>query len=78
MGWIFGGGRSWTYDAYGTTTLGRLWYSGSGAYFGGNIGVLGGLALLGLMGATLGGLFGAVLGAYLGLLTAERISRFWY
>jgi hypothetical protein len=78
LGWIFGGGRSWTYDAYGASTLGRLWYSASGAYFGANIGVLGGLAMIGLMGATLGGLLGAALGAWMGQLTAERISRFWY
>jgi hypothetical protein len=78
LGWIIGGGRSWTYDAYGTTTLGRLYYSASGAYFGANIGVLGGLAMIGLMGATLGGLLGAVLGAWMGQMTAERISRYWY
>jgi hypothetical protein len=78
LGWIFGGGRSWTYDAYGMTTLGRLWYSASGAYFGANIGVLGGLAMIGLMGANLGGMLGAALGAWMGLMTAERISRYWY
>lgn len=78
LGWIFGGGRSWTYDAYGTTTLGRLWYSASGAYGGANVGVLCGLALLGLMGATLGGILGAGVGAWLGLMTAERISRYWF
>src|SRR5207244_12145578 len=77
LGWIFGGGRSWTYYAYGTTTLGRLWYSASGAYFGANIGVCGGLALLGLIGTMVGGLAGAMLGAILGMFTAERISRFW-
>lgn len=78
LGWIFAGGRSWTYAAYGTTTLGRLWYSATGAYGGANVGVLCGLALMGLMGATLGGILGAGFGAWLGLMTAERISRFWW
>lgn len=77
VGWIFGGGQSWTYDAHGGTTLGRLAFSGQGALSGAVIGVLGGLAFLGLIGVMLGALVGAGLGAFLGLQAAERRSRFW-
>src|SRR5689334_9285323 len=77
LGWIFGGGRSWTYDAFGGTTAGRLMFSALGALNGAGIGVLCCLGLLGLIGALIGSLIGAALGAFLGLLSAERIARYW-
>jgi hypothetical protein len=77
IGWIFGGGQSWTYDAHGGTTLGRLVFSAQGAFSGAVLGVLGGLAFLGLIGVMLGALVGAGLGAFLSLYTAERRSRYW-
>ena len=42
------------------------------------VGVLAGLALLGLIGAMVGAMLGAFCGAFLGLLSAERLSRFWW
>lgn len=78
LGWIFGGGRSWTYDAIGGTTLGRLTFSCGGAFHGAIAGTLCGVVTLGLIGITLGALVGGGLGGFLGLLAAERISRFWW
>jgi hypothetical protein len=77
FGWMFAGGRSWTYDALGDTTVGRLALTCLGAMGGGGIGVLAGLELLGLIGVMLGALLGALIGAVLGLLCADGISRFW-
>src|SRR2546430_1483670 len=59
LGWIFGGGRSWTYVAHGGTTLGRLAFAAFGAFDGAAVGVLAGLALLGLIGAMVGAMVGA-------------------
>jgi hypothetical protein len=78
LGWIVGGGRSWTYDAHGGTTLGRLLLSGLGALHGAGIGVMLFVVLLGLIGVMVGALIGALVGAFLGLLLAEGISRFWW
>lgn len=78
LGWIAGGGRSWTYDATGGTTLGRLALSALGAFHGAGIGVMACLGPLGLIGALVGSLAGGLVGAFLGLLTAERISRYWW
>jgi hypothetical protein len=77
LGWIIGGGRSWTYDAHGGTTLGRLVLSAVGAFHGSGIGVVLIVALLGLIGVMFGALVGGLVGAFLGLLLAEGISRFW-
>jgi hypothetical protein len=78
LGWIIGGGRSWTYDAHGGTTLGRLVFSAFGAFHGAVIGILPLTVLLGLIGVMAGSLAGALIGAFLGLLIAEGISRFWW
>jgi hypothetical protein len=78
LGWIIGGGRSWTYDAVGGTTLGRLSLAGLGAFQGATIGVLPSVCLLGLIGVLIGAMFGGAIGAFLGLLIAEGISRFWW
>jgi hypothetical protein len=78
LGWIFGGGQSWTYDAIGGTTLGRLTLSGLGAFHGACIGVMCSLGLVGMVGVMPGALLGAGLGAFLGLLAAERMARFWW
>ncbi len=77
LGWIFGGGQSWTYIATGGTTLGRLAFSALGAFHGAGVGVMVGLGVAGLMGILPGGLLGAGVGSFLGLLVAEQIARFW-
>ncbi|HEY1380434.1 MAG TPA: hypothetical protein VGF55_26770 [Gemmataceae bacterium] len=78
LGWIVAGGRSWTYDAEGGTTLGRLAFSAMGAFHGAGVGVMACLGLIGLIGALLGALVGGLVGAVLGLLIAEGISRYWW
>ena len=75
LGWIALGGRSWTYDAHGGTTLGRLVLAAFGAFHGAAAGVLMGVVMLGLIGVMVGSLIGALFGAILGLLIAEGISR---
>jgi hypothetical protein len=77
LGWVGGGARSWTYDAHGGTTLGRLGLSALGAFTGALAGGLAGLVALGPAGMMLGALFCAALGAFLGLLLAERLSLWW-
>jgi hypothetical protein len=77
LGWVVGGGQSWTYDAIGGTTLGRLAWSALGAFHGAGIGVMCCLGHFGLYGVMPGALLGAGLGSFLGLLAAERMSRFW-
>jgi hypothetical protein len=77
VGWIVGGGRSWTYDAFGGTTLGRLGYSSSVAFSGAGAGGITGLAAMGLPGMMLGALIGGAAGAYLGLLIAEQ-RTYWH
>jgi hypothetical protein len=78
LGWIIGGGRSWTYDAFGGTTLGMMYFSSVNAFIFANLGVLTGMAFLGLIGAMVGSLAGALLGAFLGMYAAERASRYWW
>lgn len=78
LGWMIGGGRSWTYDAFGGTTLGMLYFSSANAFAFASMGVLAGVALLGLIGAMVGSLAGALLGAFLGMYAAERASRYWW
>ena len=78
LGWIFGGGQSWTYDVLGGTTLGRLVYSAAGAFNGAGVGVMCSLGFFGLIAVLPGALVGAGLGAFLGLLSAERIARYRY
>jgi hypothetical protein len=78
LGWMIGGGRSWTYDAFGGTTLGMLYFSSANAFIFANVGVLAGMAFLGLIGAMVGSLAGALLGAFLGMYAAERASRYWW
>ncbi len=75
LGWILGGGQSWTYTVLGTTTLGRLTFSAIGAATGALLGSAGGVMLIGLIGAMVGSLVGALLGAGVGLMTAQRRSR---
>ena len=74
LGWVGGGGRSWTYDAHGGTTVGRLGLSCNGAFFGALAGGMAGLAGIGLAGMMFTALAGAAVGSFLGLLTAERLS----
>lgn len=76
VGWALGGGRSWTYDAWGGTSLGRLSMSGFGAFNGAAVGVLGSLGYFGLYGVLPFALLGALIGSFVGLFAAERISRF--
>jgi hypothetical protein len=75
LGWIALGGRSWTYDAMGGSTLGRLVLAALGAFHGAAIGVMACVVLLGLIGVMVGSLIGGLIGAVLGLLIAEGISR---
>lgn len=78
LGWMIGGGRSWTYDAFGGTTLGMLYFSSANAFAFASLGVLAGVAFLGLIGAMVGSMAGALLGAFLGMYAAERASRYWW
>lgn len=75
-GWALGGGRSWTYDAWGGTSLGRLGLAALGAFNMASVGVLASLGFFGLYGVLPLALLGAAFGSFIGLLVAERISRF--
>jgi hypothetical protein len=76
LGWIFGGGRSWMYEAIGSATLGRAVLSSIGAFHGAGVGAMACLGFFGLIGVMPGALAGAALGAFLGHLVAEQIARF--